>query len=572
MLSRMLIVASILLTPAQLLAQQTVDLRKENRAAAAQELEAVINEAKNLDNKNTIVNIRARAAMLVSFADPIRSENMFLEVWKFANEQTDKAFDKEQAVILILKYLFSRNPKLARRLMAEQPKQDSSMGQSRAMGRDDDLKRTGKLASELLDTDASAAAAMLEQSLSTAVTPGSVGALSRLREKDSLLSDYVAAKALDGLTTQPTLISLPGLHLMGAYIFPGSEATISSIEAESSLQSLQFKYFLTTYDVLRASLKETNEALLKDQHYTQRDLQFRAAYQGQVAAILAALAPRLQPSLAGELTGIASKLAPQVPENISQMSKFTLARISGNKTSADDPETNFLLAISNGDFDEASKQVDRLKDGEKKDVFAQLLLKTQAKALLAKSDVVGALTAIRKIEDPTTRLVMYLEALKVANKKRDAAELHIVVNEAQLLIPQVDRNGLHVRALLSFAAQLSDLAANDEAIEFLNRAVTAINALSKETNEQSATRTQREIAMAELNDPVSLLDAQEMERAFSLVGLIDLDRGLTEAKRIELKPIQLLARLETVQGVIKSISIKPKTPPNVPNVSSKPKK
>jgi hypothetical protein len=568
----MLIVASILLTPAQLLAQQTVDLRKENRAAAAQELEAVINEAKNLDNKNTIVNIRARAAMLVSFADPIRSENMFLEVWKFANEQTDKAFDKEQAVILILKYLFSRNPKLARRLMAEQPKQDSSMGQSRAMGRDDDLKRTGKLASELLDTDASAAAAMLEQSLSTAVTPGSVGALSRLREKDSLLSDYVAAKALDGLTTQPTLISLPGLHLMGAYIFPGSEATISSIEAESSLQSLQFKYFLTTYDVLRASLKETNEALLKDQHYTQRDLQFRAAYQGQVAAILAALAPRLQPSLAGELTGIASKLAPQVPENISQMSKFTLARISGNKTSADDPETNFLLAISNGDFDEASKQVDRLKDGEKKDVFAQLLLKTQAKALLAKSDVVGALTAIRKIEDPTTRLVMYLEALKVANKKRDAAELHIVVNEAQLLIPQVDRNGLHVRALLSFAAQLSDLAANDEAIEFLNRAVTAINALSKETNEQSATRTQREIAMAELNDPVSLLDAQEMERAFSLVGLIDLDRGLTEAKRIELKPIQLLARLETVQGVIKSISIKPKTPPNVPNVSSKPKK
>jgi hypothetical protein len=254
------------------------------------------------------------------------------------------------------------------------------------------------------------------------------------------------------------------------------------------------------------------------------------------------------------------------------MSKFTLARISGNKTTSENPEMNFLLAISNGDFDEAGRLLDRLKDGETKNALAQLLIKTQAKALLAKSDVVGALTVIRKIDDQTTRLVMYLEALKAASKKRDSAELHIVVNEAQLLIPQVDRNGLHVRALLSFAAQLSDLAANDEAIEFLNSAVTGINALSKRPNEQSATRTLMEIAIAELNDPISLRDAQEMERAFSLVGLVDLDRGLTEAKRIELKPIQLLARLETVQSVIKSSSLKPKVPARAPNITSNPKK
>jgi hypothetical protein len=567
----MLIIASILFTPAHLLAQQPVDLRKDSRVAAVQELEAVITEAKNLDNKNTLVSIKSRAAMLVSFSDPIRSENMFLDVWKFANEQTDKDFDKEQAVVVVLKYLFPRNPKLARRLIAEQAKQDRSM-QSRAASRDDELKRAGKLASELMDTDPAAAAAMLEQSLSSAVTPAGVGALSRLRERDPVLSDYLAAKVLEGLSTQPTLMSLPGLHLMGAYIFPGAEAPISSTEAESSLQLLQFKYLLAGYDLLGASLKETDEALLKGQHYTKRDLQFRAAYQGQIAAILAALAPRLQPSLAAELTDIAAKLAPQVPANISQLNKFTLSRISGNQTTSEDPETNFLLAISNGDFDEASKQVDRLKDGEKKDLFAQLLLKTQAKSLLTKSDVVGALTAIRKIEDQTTRLVMYLEALKVANKKRDSAELRIVVNEAQLLIPQVDKNGLHVRALLSFAAQLSDLAANDDAIVFLNTAVTAINALSTTTDEQGTIRTQREIAMAEINDPISLRDAQEMERAFSLVGLVDLDRSLIEARRIELKPIQLLARLETIQGVIRSASLKPKLPTKTHNVSSNPKK
>jgi len=111
--------------------------------------------------------------------------------------------------------------------------------------------------------------------------------------------------------------------------------------------------------------------LLKDQHYAPRDLQFRASYQGQMASILAALAPRLQPTLAVELNGLASKLGPHVPDNISQMSKFTLARISGTETTFEDPELNYLLAISNGDFDEASKLLDHIAEGERKKAVAQ---------------------------------------------------------------------------------------------------------------------------------------------------------------------------------------------------------
>src|SRR5438105_385140 len=331
MISRLFIIVLILLTPAHLFAQQTVNVTvtKERSAVAAQELEAIVTEAKNLDNKNAIVNVRSRAAMLLSFSDPVRSQNMFLEVWKFVNDQTDSDFDKQEAKLVILKYLFPRNPKLARQLLAEQPKPEDSSSQSRAMGRDDDQRLAGKLASQLVDMDPLAVASLLEKSLSISPNIAGIGALSRLREKDSFLSDYVAAIALDGLTTQPTLVSLPGITLLTAYVFPGPDASISSIEAESSLESLQFKYFLAGYEVLRASLKETNEALLKDRHYTERDLQLRAAFQGQVAAILGALAPRLQPSLAVELTGIASKLAPQVPANISQMTQFALARLSG---------------------------------------------------------------------------------------------------------------------------------------------------------------------------------------------------------------------------------------------------
>jgi len=64
---------------------------------------------------------------------------MFLEIWKFANEQAAKDFDKEQAQIQILSICFRENPKLARRLMSEHPKQDSSTLSSRGPAGDDNV-------------------------------------------------------------------------------------------------------------------------------------------------------------------------------------------------------------------------------------------------------------------------------------------------------------------------------------------------------------------------------------------------------------------------------------------------
>src|ERR1043166_1073758 len=117
MSSRFVMIALLLLSPAHLVAQRNVDVHKDSRAIASQELEAVINEAKTLNNKNALVIIKSRAAMLVSFSDPVRSENMFLEVWKFISEETDKDFDKEQAKLVLLRSVFSRNPKLGRKLL-----------------------------------------------------------------------------------------------------------------------------------------------------------------------------------------------------------------------------------------------------------------------------------------------------------------------------------------------------------------------------------------------------------------------------------------------------------------------
>src|SRR5687767_11045136 len=256
-MARWMIISCLLLSPALSIAQQPVDRAKDDRAIAEQEIESVITEANKLNNqKYATVNITARAAMLISYSDPVRAEKMLIDLWRLASEQTDNGPNKQKAQVLILKYLHSRNPKLARRLMSERPPQDKSSSLSRVPGFDDEAKFDGQLARALLDTDPSAAAAVLEQSLSTGVTMPNIGALNALREKNFLLADYVAAKAIDAMTNQPTLASLPGLNLLGAYVFPGAEAPVPSIDAESSRQSLQFRYFSAAYDVLRASLNE----------------------------------------------------------------------------------------------------------------------------------------------------------------------------------------------------------------------------------------------------------------------------------------------------------------------------
>jgi len=558
MLSRVLVIAALLVGAFDLFAQQRFDPEKEIRTTAAQELEAVIVEAKDFDNKTALVTIRSRAAMLLSFSDPGRSEAMFLEVWKYINGQTDADFDKPGAKLIVLKYLFPRNPKLARSLMAEKPKAESSSTPSDTTGRADDQRQAGKLAMQLVDVDPATAASLLEKSLLASATPGDIGALSRLREKDSFLSDYVAAKTLDALPTQPTLVSLPTLQILTAYVFPGPETTMVSSETESSLESLQFKYFVTAYEVLKISLRETNEALLK-LSYAQRDLQYRAASQGIVASILAALAPRFQPMLAAELAETAGKLASQIPPGLSLMTRFGTTKLSGNPLTSNDPEEKFLYGLSSGDYDEARNQLERINDEKKRPLYTQLLLKTEARTLLGKADVMGALTLIRKLDEPTTRLVMYLDALRAAKRKRDGDLTRIVINEARLVIPQTDRNGLHVLALLSFVGQLTGPDTGDDAFEFLNNAIISINALAKKPKPEGVTRTPAEMAMAEINNPYSLIESTEMEQAFSSVGLRDLDRGLAHARRIDLRPLQLIARLETIQGIIKQPVSKPKT-------------
>jgi hypothetical protein len=215
--------------------------------------------------------------------------------------------------------------------------------------------------------------------------------------------------------------------------------------------------------------------------------------------------------------------------------------------------------------------LDLLNDEKKKDIYTQLLHKNEARSLLAKSDVMGAITVIRKIQDQTTRLVCLLDALKVARKKSDPDLLNIVIDEVRLLIPQTDRNGLHLRALFFLTAQLANSSRKDDALEFLNSAVVTINALSKVTDEQEEPKNLSEAAMRQLNAPINLIEDAEMDQAFSAAGLLDIEAGLALAGKIDPKPVQLVARLGTIQGVIKRRRVESKAP-SKPKVAPTPRK
>jgi hypothetical protein len=563
MLTR-LIMLLVFLGPLPVWAQTEDPLPASNtpRDVATAELEAVIAESGKLSDKLEMIRVKAKAAALIAVTDPIRSEAMFMELWKFTKQQDETQFDKERALSLIVKYAYPRNPQLAKQLLASEQKSNESSLELRATGRDPNLSRMVKLASQLMDENPRAASEFLGQSLPNGMSPAGLTALFRLREREPLLSDSVVSKTIEGLRSQADVISLSGLQMLAAYAYPEG-----NFEVSSSLDALQVQYFSASLEAMRASLSQT-ETSLRDRNYSQADLRFRSLYQARLSLTLAALAPRYRPDLAVELRALADKLRLVLPDNVLQLSRITTDRLAGVQTIPDDPERAFALAMSNGDFDTARSELERFKSADKKNVYTQLLIKSEVRALLAKSELMEAVTAIRKLEDPTTRLVMYMDAIKAANSKRDAEVSRVIINEARLLIPQTDRNGLHLRALLSFTSQLAKLGATDDALEFLKSAVSTINSLGP-AGEESASKSLAESAMAKLNDPNSLLDEPEMERVFVAVGLLDLDLGLTQAKKIQPKPVQLMARLLTIQGVIKQAASKPK--PKAPPVKVAPR-
>jgi hypothetical protein len=109
------------------------------------------------------------------------------------------------------------------------------------------------------------------------------------------------------------------------------------------------------------------------------------------------------------------------------------------------------------------------------------------------------------------------------------------------------------------APEAVDLSVPDS-LDLLHRAVVVINDLPAVATEDSGG-----FDSYNLDDPLSLKDSPELQRAFSTIAAEDFEGTLSVARQIEPKLIGLLARLATLETVLKKIKNKAKLPVTAKN-------
>ncbi len=551
---------SLLLLPASNFGQEKTDATELLQQLGTQELEAVIAESYDLADKLLQVKVRAKAADLLWRQDPERARSLLGSLWMWIGEQEAKTIDVEEARAAVIKASFARDPKMASGFLEEQLKGHKSEGASfkeQISGKDPNLKQLNKLSSQMIEQDSPTAAVLLQRSLSVSVSPSAIVSLFRLREKNPVLADYIASQTLDSLKTRPTLIALSGLFLLIDYLFP-SQLTFAESFSQQPDDSLRIRFFSTAHEVLKTSLEESGASLKKDQGYTDSDFRMRAIYQGNIAAVLAALAPVHAPEFAGELNEISTKLSPNLPPNIAQAMRHTVARISGKPPDdKEDTQMAISVAMAKGDLDEAKRLLDRIEDETARKLFAQIIANVEFRQLMAKSNLSESLIVARRIEDLNLRAIMYAQVARSAYKKGEVEFSKLILAEARTSLLKSDCNGLHARALLLLVPEVSAISPSD-LIESLLGAVSCANQMARGLATKSG-------PWHKMNDLRSLVDAPELQRAFSTAGATDFEGTLLIANSIEDGGIKLTARLAACEGLLVKTGrmVKPSSPRTV---------
>ena len=203
----------------------------------------------------------------------------------------------------------------------------------------------------------------------------------------------------------------------------------------------------------------------------------------------------------------------------------------------------------------------RRDNEEKKKAFTQVLAKAEFNTRLAESNLSEALSVARRIENVNLRIMLFLQVARAASRKDDASFLRVALNEARSALSNTEMDGMRARLLLSFASEVSTLSESD-AIDVLHQAVVLINSLSKSSSDSNSPGDFRSAPpLSVLNDPRSLVDSSEVQRAFSSVARVDFDGTLLAAARINPTPVQLMAKLATSEIAITTREKKPQTIP-----------
>ena len=528
------------------------------RERALMELDSVQKDSARLKDSLTIVRVRARMANLIWVHEPEKARAQFRDLWKWIREQKEKDFKPDAANRIFLSALFPRDPKMASKYLEEtlgEHKSEEAPLFNQMMGQDPSLQQLTKLSNEVMETDEKMAAAFIQRSMAVSVSPGVFTALTRLREKNATLADYVAGQALDGLRHRPTLIGLSGLTLFVDYVFP-SNISFNSRITEPTDAPLRARFFSAAYDILKMSLEENEAVLQKEKGYKKPELSIRASYQGMIAAVLATLSAEYAPELSEELGKLALKLSAGIPPQIAQGLSFTLSRLSREKKTPDEgPDMALATALANGDLEEARKLMDKIENEAMKKMYTHLLINVEFRMLMSKSELAEAMIVARKVEDPVLRAVQFSQVARAAFGKKEHELFRLVIAEARASLASSDWNGLHARAMFSLTSEIAVLGTS-ETLDLLWGAVASLNhTLKKKGNADEA----RNPIIEEMNSAADLIEAPELQQAFSHAGSQDLESSLLAAHGIQDLAIGLIARLAACEKVLLKTTDKPKS-------------
>ncbi len=505
-------------------AQAPKRLADSPQRMAERELASVLTEASAVTDKLSYAKVRATGLALSWRADPEGARKSFRELWAWAGAQDDRDFAREEARMVILKALFTRDAKLASELLKEAQTGETT-GDSSAAAR-----RLNDLAASLIESDPATAAGLLEQSLGAGFSPANVALLSDLRKKDAALADGVAGHVLDAQRSAPTSSALPALYALTEYVFP---ARRTAFGGRYGGESLRQRFFSTAGEVLAGVLQDAG----RRPGEATAGADFEGFYEAHLATLLAPLAKSYAPEHAAEFQETAARLLAALPPQQAELARYAAGRISGDEPPRGPSArvADISTAIKDGDFDEARRLLGGVEREEARKFFDYQITTGEFKAVLAKSDLSRALFIARGVESPQARAYMLAQVARAAYDKDDVEMTSLVLSEARATLAALqcsEKSALTTFFIASGAALLS----YDDSLELLNSGVTCVNSLGSNSAGSSASGDSAESAYA-----------RALQQAFSAVGRRKLSEALAAAGRIENRPVRLLAKLAAVE-------------------------
>jgi len=546
---------------------QMEDIKQIRYRRAAQELEQVLEESQKLD-PILAVKVRAKAANLLWLQSPDRARTIFIALWDLIEKESSKTgFPTEDARTTVLRQLYPRDTRLAKQLIQGvvakgNANEQGPLSFNKISGKDVDTNRLARVAYRLLDSDTTLAVEVLEQSLAYNTAPQSIIVLSKLRDSDALLANYIARRTLQNFSNQPKTIAVVGATHLISYLFPLVPSPPASMEIAESDEGLRAQFLAVGYQILKESLEESEQSLKDTYHMSAEGLGFRTYAQGFLAETLTTISTRYAPHLTPELRLIASDLLAKLPAPMAQAARMQAGAAGTTAEAFDAGEENQTAAvfgaIARGEFSRARDLIDKLKDERTKKSYTQQLLKAEFKSYLALSELDKALKTALLVDDSSVRMQMLGQLAKMAHQKGNLPFSSEVLREARKTAVDPDRKGMHARALFMLASETAYFA-GPETLLVMEDGVKQINELSDLPKEK---------ALA-LNDPNSFLDSNELVAAFSRVGKTYLEESLQLSTKINNPAVRQAVRLSSIEKVLparpREASSKPVTPSSPSN-------